>query len=303
MPCRVWLGQPCVSNETFSPPNKQWSHLHLQYSGQAMRMGWGVRLAFELSFQMFLSRLQRGRDLAGVQVLKSALLLKVCRFTLRLHILYLLVLQVYKSIFTSSSSAKDIQLQKERHDENTPPEKLQRVLSSSKPVCHSMATKLHLNGKVTPRSIAYSAVHVCLFLLYDILCSSVTSSSIFTCKLRVHGPRFMVDSTTKVCTIILLMFSRILLGVLQRSMPKNYSGGGLCKLFSLHNLKEHLIHSDHEGKSSQLLPSIVGQTPQHLERHSNNSMQPSKRRKMPELCLLIILHMCLYPLLSIISSH
>ena len=74
MPCRVWLGQPCVSNETFSPPNKQWSHLHLQYSGQAMRMGWGVWLAFELSFQMFLSRLQRGRDLAGVQVLKSALL-------------------------------------------------------------------------------------------------------------------------------------------------------------------------------------------------------------------------------------
>ena len=138
-------------------------------------------------------------------------------------------LQVYKTIFTSPSSAKDIS--EEDNDENMPPAKLQKTLSSNKPVCRNVASKLHLNNKVTPQSIAYAAVQVGLLLLYDILCSSVTASSISTCKLRVHGPRFMEDSTTGDCTILLSMFLRIPLGPLRRNTPKIYSTGGRCEYF------------------------------------------------------------------------
>ena len=95
-----------------------------------------------------------------------------------------------------------------KDDENMHPEKLQKILSSKKPVRRNVASKLYLNGKVTPRSIAYVAVQVCLFLLYDILqvCSSITASSTLTCKLRVV-------STTMDYTIILSMFLKIHLGL------------------------------------------------------------------------------------------
>ncbi|KIJ94639.1 hypothetical protein K443DRAFT_11933 [Laccaria amethystina LaAM-08-1] len=68
-----------------------------------------------------------------------------------------LLIKVYKSIFTSPSSAKDVS---EDNDENMPPAKLQKTLSSNKPVRRNVASKLHLNGKVTPRSIAYAAVQL-----------------------------------------------------------------------------------------------------------------------------------------------
>ena len=60
-----------------------------------------------------------------------------------------------------------------------------------------MASKLHLNGKVTPWSVAYAAVQVYVYVMvsYIVLCLSVTASSISTCKLRVPGLWFMVDST------------------------------------------------------------------------------------------------------------
>jgi hypothetical protein len=132
---------------------------------------------------------------------------------LALHFIFvLLILQVYKAIFTSPSSAKDVS--EENDDENMPPAKLQKILSGSKPVRCDVASKLHLNGKVTPRSIAYAAVHVCLFLLYDILCSSVTASSILTYKRQVPGLQFMKVSITRDYTIMLSMFLRILMGLL-----------------------------------------------------------------------------------------
>jgi hypothetical protein len=139
-----------------------------------------------------------------------------------------LVLQVYKTIFTSPSSAKDVS---EEDDENMPPARLRKTLSRSKPVRRDVASKLHLNGKVTPRSIAYAAVQVCLFLLYDILCSSVTASSILTCKLQVPGVQFMEDLTTGDCTVMLSMFWRILMGLLRRNVPKIYSSGGRCEWY------------------------------------------------------------------------
>jgi len=180
---------------------------------------------------VFLSRLQSRRNSAGVRVPEKyspgqSVSVYPCPLV---HILYLLVLQVYKTIFTSPSSAKDVS--EEDNEENMPPAKLQKTLSSNKPVRRNVASKLHLNNKVTPRSIAYAAVQVGLFLLYDILCSSMTASSISTCKLRVPGPRFMEDSTTRDCTIILSMFLRIPLGLLRRNVPKIYSTGGRCEYF------------------------------------------------------------------------
>ena len=178
---------------------------------------------------MFLCELQTRCDTAGIRVLKkhspyqSAL---ICSY-LSVRILYLAFLQVYKSIFTSPSSAKDV-LDQESDAENMPPAKSQKT-SSKDYVRRNVATKLNLNNKVTPRSIAYAAVQVCVFVLYAALCLSMTVSFISTCKLRVHGLQFMMDSTTGDCIIMLLMSSRIPLGRLQRNVPKIYSSGGLCE--------------------------------------------------------------------------
>jgi hypothetical protein len=46
-----------------------------------------------------------------------------------------------------------------------PPAKSRKVLSSNKPVRRNVASKLHLNSKVTPRSIAYAAVQVCYIFI------------------------------------------------------------------------------------------------------------------------------------------
>ena len=69
-------------------------------------------------------------------------------------------LQVYKSIFTSPSSAKNI-LDEENDTENVAPTNSQKV-SCNNSVRRNVASKLHLNNKVTPRSIAYAAVQVCV---------------------------------------------------------------------------------------------------------------------------------------------
>jgi hypothetical protein len=132
-------------------------------------------------------------------------------------------LQVYKTIFTSPSSAKDL-LDEENDAENMPPTKSQKT--SSNYVCHNVASKLHLNDRVTPRSIAYAAVQVCVFVLYVALCLSVTASCTSICKLRVHGLQFTMDLTTRNCITMSLMSLRTLLGLLQRSVPKIYSTGG-----------------------------------------------------------------------------
>jgi len=137
-------------------------------------------------------------------------------------------LQVYKTIFTSPSSAKDI-LDEENDAENMPPTKSRKTNSNY--VRRNVASKLHLNDKVTPRSITYAAVQVCVFVLYVALCLSVTSSCTSICKLRVHGLRFTVDLTIRNCITTSSMSLRTLLGLLQRSVPKIYSAGGRGKCF------------------------------------------------------------------------
>jgi hypothetical protein len=80
---------------------------------------------------------------------------------------YLGFSQVYKSIFTSPSSAKNI-LEEENAAENLdsdmPPTKWQKT-SSNNSVRRNVASKLHLNDKVTPRSVAYAAVQVWVYVM------------------------------------------------------------------------------------------------------------------------------------------
>ena len=167
--------------------------------------------------------------------LKSTLLVKVCRLSL-IFISYLVLSQVYKSIFTSPSSAQNT-LDEENNAENIPPTKSQKT-SSNNSVRRNVASKLHLNDKVTPRSVAYAAVQVCVYIMvfYVVPCLfwSPTASSISTCKLRVHGLQFMVDLTTRDCITMSSISLRIPLDLLQRNVPKSYSTGGRCEcsLFS-----------------------------------------------------------------------
>ena len=139
--------------------------------------------------------------------------------------------QVYKSIFTSPSSAKNI-LDEENDAENMAPTKSQKMSSNSS-VRRNVASKLHLD-KVTPRSVAYAAVQVCAYVSvsYVVAYLSVTASSISTCKPRVLGLRFMVDLTTMDYITMSSISLRIPRGLLQRNVPKSYSTGGRCERFS-----------------------------------------------------------------------
>ena len=136
-------------------------------------------------------------------------------------------IQVYKAIFTSPSSARDIS--EEDDAENMPPAKSQRTSSGNKPARRNVASKVNLNDKVTPRSIAYAAVQVGFTLLHAVQCLFVTTSSILTCKLQVHGPNFMEDLTTKDYITILLISLKIPLGLRRRIVPKTYLTGGRCE--------------------------------------------------------------------------
>jgi len=139
--------------------------------------------------------------------------------------------QVYKSIFTSPSSAKNT-LDEENDAENVAPTKSQKI-SSNKTVRRNVASKLHLNDRVTPRSVAYAAVQVCVnvTVFYVVLDLSVAASSISTCKLRVLGLQFMVDLTTLDYITMLSIYLRIPRGLQQRSAPRSYSTGGQCEYF------------------------------------------------------------------------
>jgi hypothetical protein len=180
---------------------------------------------------VFLCELQSKADSAGIGVLEkhashqSTLFFSFC-------MAYLVFSQVYKSIFTSPSSAKSI-LDEEIEAENVAPTKSQKISSKNYSVRRNVASKLHLNNKVTPRSVAYAAVQVCVHIMvsYVILDLSVTASSISICKLRVLGLRFTVDLTTMDYIIMSSISLRILRGLLQRNVPKSYSTGGLCKCF------------------------------------------------------------------------
>jgi hypothetical protein len=182
---------------------------------------------------MFLCELQTKRGSAGIGVLEKH---ASCQSTLSLSfcISYLVFSQVYKSIFTSPSSAKDI-LDEENDAENVAPTKSHKI-SSNNFVRRNVASKLHLNDKVTPRSVAYAAVQVCVYVTvsYIVLDLSVTVSSISTCKLRVLGLRFMVDLTTMDYITMSSISLRIPRGLLQRNEPRSYSTGGQCECFASH---------------------------------------------------------------------
>ena len=93
--------------------------------------------------------------------LKSSLLVKVrdLNYLLCLSFHFLVcLLKVYKSIFTSPSSAADVC---ESEHENEDPLKAAKLSRSRKKVTQrNVASKLHMNNKVTQRSIAYAAVQV-----------------------------------------------------------------------------------------------------------------------------------------------
>jgi hypothetical protein len=78
------------------------------------------------------------------------------------------VYKVYKSIFTSPSSAADYC---ESEHENEAPLKAAKLSQSRKKATkRNVASKLHMNDKVTPRSIAYAAVQV-----FDAFCWNTCS--------------------------------------------------------------------------------------------------------------------------------
>ena len=187
--------------------------------------------------------------------------------------------QVYKSIFTSPSSAKNI-LDEENEAENIAPTKSQKI-SSNNSVRRNVASKLHLN-KVTPRSVAYAAVQVCTYVTvsYVVVYLSATASSILTCKLQVHGLRFMVDLTIMGSITMSSIFLRIPRGLLQGNEPKSYSTGGQCEDFPLHT-KIRLLNN-FIGKFSQPPPFISNQTSQRLAKGSRNNVQPLNARRTPE---------------------
>lgn len=130
---------------------------------------------------MFLCEVQTKYDPAGIRILeKHASCQSVstisCFFSLYLF------LQVYKSIFTSPSSAKNT-LDEENDAENMPPFKSQKT-SSNKSVRRNVASKLHLNDKVTPRSVAYAAVQVCV---YVVVCSMLICDCQLHFNLQTSG--------------------------------------------------------------------------------------------------------------------
>jgi hypothetical protein len=140
-------------------------------------------------------------------------------------------IQVYKAIFTSPSSARDIS--EEDDTENVPPAKSQRTSSGKKPARRNMASKVNLN-------------QVGFTLLHAVLCLFAAASFILTCNLRVHGPNFMEDLTTKDSITILLISSKIPLGLQRRIVPKTYLTGGRCE-YSLPT-KNIQLSSDHDRK-------------------------------------------------------
>ena len=186
-----------------------------------MRIWWRFWLAFQLPLEVFLCKLQTKCDSAGIGVLEkhashqSMLFFSLC-------ISYLMFSKVYKSIFTLPSSAKNIL----DDAENMAPTKSQKISSNNSVRCN-VASKLHLNDKVTPRSVAYAAIQVCVYAMvsYVVLDLTVTASSISTCKLQVLGLQYMVDLITLGYKTMLSIFLRILWALLQRNMPKTYSTG------------------------------------------------------------------------------
>jgi hypothetical protein len=138
------------------------------------------------------------------------------------------LLKVYKSIFTSPSSAAD---DRESENENEAPSKAAKLSQSRKKVTkRNVASKLHMNDKVTPRSIAYAAVQV-IDLHFVRLPTHVCLYSSFTSIYRPlsDGTKFTEDLITVAFTTTLLTFLKTFKTALQRHVHRTYLSGGLCK--------------------------------------------------------------------------
>jgi hypothetical protein len=135
-----------------------------------------------------------------------------------------------------------------------------------------VASKVNLNDKVTPRSIAYAAVQVGFLLLHVVPCLFASASFISTYKLQVHGPNFMEDLTTKDCITISSISLKIPLGLQRRSVPKTYLTGGRRE-YSLFLQRIFNQAVTTIGKSSQPLLLVVNQTLLLLARHSRSSVR------------------------------
>ena len=163
------------------------------------------------------------------------------------------LLKVYKSIFTSPSSAAD-DCESER--ENEAPLKAAKLSQSRKKVTkRNVASKLHMNDKVTPRSIAYAAVQVFDLMHFVRLPTHVYLYSSFTsiCRPLSDGTKFTEDSITVAFTTTLLTFLKTCKTGLRRHVHMTYLSGGLCKS-AFHGLERSLTYACLVEKSSQLPP-------------------------------------------------
>ena len=160
--------------------------------------------------------------------------------------------KVYKSIFTSPSSAAD---DCESDPENEAPLKAAKLSQSRKKVTkRNVASKLHMNDKVTPRSIAYAAVQVFDLMHFIRLPTYVYLYSSFTsiCRPLSDGTKFTEDSITVAFTTTSLTFLKTW-RALQRNVHRTYLSGGLCKS-AFHGLERSLTYVCFVEQSSQLPP-------------------------------------------------
>ena len=69
-------------------------------------------------------------------------------------------IQVYKYIFTSPTSAKDVGIQLSDAENEEPVPRSRKAIKSKKAIRKDVASSLQMNGKVTSRSIAYAIIQV-----------------------------------------------------------------------------------------------------------------------------------------------
>ena len=69
--------------------------------------------------------------------------------------------QTFCTLFTSPSSSEAFN---EEESEEGPSRKKQTTASQKKATKTNVATLLHMDGRVTPRSVAYAATLVCSFI-------------------------------------------------------------------------------------------------------------------------------------------
>ena len=87
------------------------------------------------------------------------------------------LIQAYKHIFTSPTSAKDgTIILSDVENEPPPVPRSRKYMKSKKAIRKDVASSLQMNGKVSSRSIAYAAIQVFRFWLYRLLFLRLPSS-------------------------------------------------------------------------------------------------------------------------------